>query len=1356
MSFSRRKEMNLLQNVISFAPAGKKCERQWRGKVPLLFQFLSFALLLAVCFNLSVPAYAYSVVHIQASIDLATWEIVTGVVRDEVGLTSCSPEWKRMEKDVLEELSKYNYNSLGKIDESAVKTRDKKVANGSLLTGIINLGQSITGTNSEEMRVLTFPTKQENRNSSTSTDMESALNANNAIVFDLNQAFKIYCERNNIIKTPDATEMLTKIKAFMGDANIPVTGDYITYFASSNPTDATTTEYRWCVEKYPGSAEKITWSMLIVEAFTNFSLEGEEAVDVDNVFAGNPNQLTKAMVGFFSDALDSLRGILGLWSMDELLFNEGWRSKGYVGGIFPASWEPIIWALFMFTEIIAAMIVLVGIVMGVLKQAAATMNTIARIHAMSQIQDFLVCGLALALLPLALRMVIALSGNLVDIVSAMRPDSQETGNPKTIQEMVRRFSSSNGTIGGIIAQCLFFGAQVYFNFFYALRALSTAILIVMAPMMVSLITISSAKKQVTITWMKELLANILVQPIHTFCITVILLLPTSTHGFDNLIAIYALIPFTAMIRSLFFGPAGGFLDQAAGKGAAVTNGAITGAAVGAASSLGSGLFGIARDKFTGGGDGGDSESGDGSSSNDGGSSGGTNTGLSSVSAERSSSTGTSGSGVQSGATDAAFSGENGGAESGANGRDSDVNGSGESGSDIALAIANAQNGAASTRSTQFSSQGQSEASSSPKPVMRECWSSFKNSEAGQKIGRGLGTAARIGGGAILGGIGGAISGTGLHQIGNPISSAGDSLIANWGRQKKDDDKHKEENSQSQVPKEGRQDPRDSGGPDADLSRPVNQPVDLGSVGKRRANDSSGDQEMQVRDLNQKELDKQGISDIDDNFKTMEFTVKGDSQQAKELGAYADYLKSLPPEQRRKEVNDRGIEATRTDDGTQVRIDKSRWSQANDGAKISSWTNAKTGDTTMRIKSPEGGKVPSFTGSAQNGSVHPVEIPKATHANTSIRQVRNDKSNELESQEIPRPRDVEQKLIDRGITGKAAAKAAERVGAIRALEAQGFSPSEAARQSKGMVSHVSERKAEVSIPKAELSPAQTATMIHAVQAGEAAGTPSVYRAEYEPGTADPVFGQGDAAESTSFSGFMDRMRSSSTPASTIEGPAPSSVEVGPVSAPTSTGPTPVSTEEPLEVASGSSASSPMPAPSVSETNGVSSVLNQAPSTRVNPELAHRAAIYKSAKQSTGSSEQAFAATKSIAPPSAPAPARAPSGIRAEASGINMGRPLNIPAPVQTGSPVVPVSSSASKHQPAAPNGRKGSSQQDPRPASQPDYANQLVTLPISEGTPEVSFEISQDEGFPIEEISPEVQLAMDEVLDPGDLFDPFGE
>ena len=1263
-----------MQSKNSIAPAGDWSRRKDGKRNPILTRICAFLLLLVICINLVPPAHAYSIVHIQASIDLATWEILTGVVRDEVGITSSSPEWKRMTKEDLDALSAGDFDNLDRIDAAKVETRDKGLGHGGNVIGGIaqNFGIGV-----EENRVLSFPTNQTKRDSSTSTDMEAAMAANNAIVFDLNQAFRIYCDKKNIARTPDATEMLKAIKNFMSEAGQNRSGDFINYYSSANAASKDT-KYRWKTPKYQDGTEVITWSMLIVEAFNNFSLEGDEAVDADNVFASNPNQLTKSIVGFFSNALDSLRSILGLWTMDELMFNEGWRETGYVGGIFPTNWEPIIWALFIFTEIIAAMILLVGIVMNVLKQAASTMNTIARIHAMSQVQDLLVCGIALTLLPLALRMVIAMSGNLVGIISAIRPISVTTEEPKTIQEMVARFSSSNGTFGGFLAQCLFFGAQVYFNFFYALRALTTAILIIMAPMMVAMITVSSSKKQITMTWAKELLANILVQPIHVFCITVILLLPTSTHGFDNLIAIYAMIPFTSMIRGLFFGPAGGFVDQVAGKGAAVTNGAIAGAAMGAASKAGSGLLNFAKDKIGGGG-GGSNESGSNEGGEGAGGAGGTNTNLSNPNAERNSNAAANG---QSGneAAGAAAGAAAGGAAGGAGGGFGEAGGAG-----AAPPIADAQNGNAPSPS----GQGQpGAAGGTSKPTMKERWNNFSNSN----LGKDLGSLARIGGGAMLGGIGGALSGAGLHGMGASVSSAADSLVASRGQQKQKADEE-EQKRQDQENAENVQNPGgNDNGADANLVGDPNLPLTMASIGKRKANDSSGDQPMQVRDLDQKELDKQGFSDIEDSRKTMEFTAKGNSAQAKELGAYADYLDGLTPEQRKREVNDRGIEATRVGDDVQVRIDKDKWSRANGGAEISARENKKTGDMKMTIKSPDGGPAPSFTGAAKFSGVHPADVPKATQS--GVTTLKN-------GQELSRPQDVEQKMNDHGITGAAAARTADRVGAMRELRAQGYSPSEAARLSKKMVSGVQARRAELSIPKAELSSEQTATMIRAVQSGEASGTPSMYRAEYEPGTQAPSFGSENSPEATSFSGLINQNQATAAPVevsqaatgdtggSSVDAPAELSsadaygavdASYVPISDGSASSPAPASV--PVETPAQETTS--MPA-STTETNNVSSVpMSATPISSINPDLAARYAVYQTAKQETGSASAAYAAShRNIGTP-APAPVHIQPSSNAGAgmANVNMGRANTAPVPNPAPNPnPVPNPTPAARNAPA---------------------------------------------------------------------------
>lgn len=549
----------------------------WAGRL------LAFLLIFVTCFNMIVPAYAYTIVYIQCSIDLATWEIIAAPVRDSIGISSASNEIRRVEKDALETLKNNQTSSSGNISlisglSDSVANRNKSIANGgNPIAGLIQNA----GFLEEDNRVLSFPTKQTRRDSSTSTDYNNALNAVNEISFDLNQAFALYCEDAGTTKSADASAMLTAMVAFLND------------ISGSMSSDGTVTykgyDFKWYTEKEPGGSEYINWFMLIYEAFNNYALDGDEAVTSDNVYSATPNQLTKALVGVFSSILDGLRGMLGLWSMDELLFNVGFRGKGYVGGIFPTSWEPYVWSLFTFMEIIAAMILLFGIINNVIKKAASTINTVQRLHFMSQLQDLFVCAIALALLPIVLRIVISLCSSFTQIIYEIVPDSATTGEKRTITESVARFGAGSGSLGGIIAQFLYFGIQISYNFIYAMRAFAVAILIIIAPVMIAMISVSNARKQATMQWMKELLAQICIQPIHSFCMAVILLLPTSSHGFDNILALYALLPFTSILKSFFFGSAGSWADQASQKASKRMTGTMAAGAMGVAGAVAGGV-----------------------------------------------------------------------------------------------------------------------------------------------------------------------------------------------------------------------------------------------------------------------------------------------------------------------------------------------------------------------------------------------------------------------------------------------------------------------------------------------------------------------------------------------------------------------------------------------------------------------------------------------------------------------------------------------------------------------------------------------------------------------------------------------
>ena len=136
---------------------------------------------------------------------------------------------------------------------------------------------------------------------------------------------------------------------------------------------------------------------------------------------------------------------------------------------------------------------------------------------MSQLQDLFVCAIALALLPIVLRIVISLCSSFTQIIYAIVPDNVTTGEKRTISESIARFGAGSGSLGGIIAQFLYFGIQISYNFIYAMRSFAVAILIIIAPVMIAMISVSNARKQATIQWMKELLAQICIQPIHSFC-----------------------------------------------------------------------------------------------------------------------------------------------------------------------------------------------------------------------------------------------------------------------------------------------------------------------------------------------------------------------------------------------------------------------------------------------------------------------------------------------------------------------------------------------------------------------------------------------------------------------------------------------------------------------------------------------------------------------------------------------------------------------------------------------------------------------------------------------------------------------
>ena len=106
-------------------------------------------LIFLMCVGFMAPVHAYELVYIQTSIDPAAWEIVSSVLRSNVGVSRHSPEFRRIPDTELAVLATAG-NSVGEFNDNrsdftgiqGLKDHligDLEIAsNGNLATGLLN------------------------------------------------------------------------------------------------------------------------------------------------------------------------------------------------------------------------------------------------------------------------------------------------------------------------------------------------------------------------------------------------------------------------------------------------------------------------------------------------------------------------------------------------------------------------------------------------------------------------------------------------------------------------------------------------------------------------------------------------------------------------------------------------------------------------------------------------------------------------------------------------------------------------------------------------------------------------------------------------------------------------------------------------------------------------------------------------------------------------------------------------------------------------------------------------------------------------------------------------------------------
>lgn len=539
----------------------------------------------------AVPAEAaYHQTYIQTTIDVSNWDILGGVVDVKSGGffgASAPLEYSRIGGDVLGSLA-------GTETPSGAASYITNEPNGG-------------GGSKEKNLVLTFPGSSKADGPSLvhteSTDRDSARAGLilNSLLFDLNAAFKFVYGDASGFYTPDGADLDEKVEQYRTDmqnllravpsgnvnrASITNSSGDITSFVDNTVTasdyititkngDSRTFQFRMLKGYVDAPSELglvalssgedtryIHWGHFAVEAFLNYASEEKYQVTADTVYNTTPGAIEKGLSELLGSLCNHIANALGLWDFDQLIFNAGTRgSAGYVGGIFPSTWQPLIWSFFFVAEIGAIGVLLYSIIVNVGRKALSTVNPIARASAISQIESLFFVAIALGLLPLVIQLSIGISSNLTGIF-------KDALGGATAADRFGILTSGSGALGAVVTRIIYLGAVIYFNFFYGIRALTIAFLIITGPVFISFVGVSEKKRMLAETWAREFAANLFIQPLQAMMMSFILLLPSTGRTFDAIVLAYAMIPLTHMIRGLFFGSAGSFAHQLADKGRA--------------------------------------------------------------------------------------------------------------------------------------------------------------------------------------------------------------------------------------------------------------------------------------------------------------------------------------------------------------------------------------------------------------------------------------------------------------------------------------------------------------------------------------------------------------------------------------------------------------------------------------------------------------------------------------------------------------------------------------------------------------------------------------------------------------------
>lgn len=299
----------------------------------------------------------------------------------------------------------------------------------------------------------------------------------------------------------------------------------------------------------------LTWSQLVTQAGVNADYRGADNTDVSS---DTMTLIGKGLGSDFTNAISSMRSMLNLSPIQELILNMGGRTASHHMGALTNNMYDTAKSVYALVLAVSLLILCVTVVNAIHNKILSTTNIVAKVTFMEKIQDLAVVAIMLAVFPSLFELMLEVNFWVVRTFSFSSEYLAAygiTGNKVLATE----------SLAGAMISSMFLSIDTYINMTYLVRSIVLAFLFAISPLVTVLYPLGPTQKKMYIGFLREVVGTIFMQSFHA--ITMCFFAgynSTNISSMEALVSAYCFIPITQLFKQFVIGHTG-FAESVGGK-----------------------------------------------------------------------------------------------------------------------------------------------------------------------------------------------------------------------------------------------------------------------------------------------------------------------------------------------------------------------------------------------------------------------------------------------------------------------------------------------------------------------------------------------------------------------------------------------------------------------------------------------------------------------------------------------------------------------------------------------------------------------------------------------------------------------